>query len=493
MVVNVKGEGEKKPASPKRSHASRLVAMALAKYKLGVSPEGKTFAYHSNTPHIGMLLRSGKLGLRQTLARDYYTRAKTVPSQSALTDALGTLEGMAREQVPTPLNLRVAGDNAAISIDVADKDNRVIEIADGKWAIGNSCPRVFCRTELTAPMIVPTDDADRDLDKLWNHVNVAEDDKPILLAYLVDALIQPNSPKPVLGALAEHGSAKSTTTRRIVDLIDPSAVPLRSVPRDLGQWLTAATGSWVVALDNLSTMPQWLSDAICRASTGDGDVKRQLYSDEGLAISRFRRSVIVTGIDLGGLQGDFTDRLVTIELQRISQDDRHTEADLEAEWNKDRATIFGGLLDLAAQVHAKLPAMDSKSLPRMADFGRVLICVDQIEGTKGTDRYYQRSKHLLTDSAQSDVFIAELIERKHSNRNQEGDTAAQIRTVLTRHDQWGEERTPQGWPKNAREVTQRLHKHAPALRSMGWEISDDNGNNKSHTLRWKITPPSDWS
>ena len=189
MVVNVKGEGEKKPAPPKRSQASRLVTMALTKYKLGVSPEGKTFAYLADTSHIGMLLRSGKLGLRQSLARDYYVKAKTVPSQSALTDALGTLEGMAREQVPIPLNLRVAGDNDAISIDIADKDNRVIEIADGKWAIVTSCPRVFCRTELTAPMVVPTDDADRDLDRLWNHVNVADDDKPILLAYLVDSMI----------------------------------------------------------------------------------------------------------------------------------------------------------------------------------------------------------------------------------------------------------------------------------------------------------------
>lgn len=56
----------------------------------------------------------------------------------------------------------------------------------------------------------------------------------------------------------------------------PSPVPLRQSPRDADSWVTAAAGSWVVALDNLSAIPPWLSDSLCRAATGDGNVKRAL-------------------------------------------------------------------------------------------------------------------------------------------------------------------------------------------------------------------------
>jgi hypothetical protein len=90
------------------------------------------------------------------------------------------------------------------------------------------------------------------------------------------------------GELAERRI--SSATRTIVDLIDPSPVPLRQAPRDADSWVTAAAGSWVVALDNLSGIPAWLSDSLCRASTGDGNVKRALYSDAGLAVVKFRRA-----------------------------------------------------------------------------------------------------------------------------------------------------------------------------------------------------------
>jgi hypothetical protein len=87
--------------------------------------------------------------------------------------------------------------------------------------------------------------------RLWDFVNVDAEDRPVLLAVLVAALIQCDVPHPVLALFAEQGSAKSTTTRMLVDLIVPSPVPLRQAPRDTDSWVTAASGSWVVALDNL--------------------------------------------------------------------------------------------------------------------------------------------------------------------------------------------------------------------------------------------------
>ncbi len=81
--------------------------------------------------------------------------------------------------------------------------------------------------------------------------------------------------------------------------VDPSPAPLRTPPRDVETWVLTAARSNVVAVDNVSSVPQWLSDAWCRAPTGDALVRRVRYTDGGLAVTTMRRANIVTWIDAG--------------------------------------------------------------------------------------------------------------------------------------------------------------------------------------------------
>ena len=309
---------------------------------------------------------------------------------------------------------------------------------------------------------------------------------------MVATLIQPDVPHTILGLLAEHGSAKSTTTKRVVSLTDPSKVPLRMPPRDIDQWITGANGSWVVALDNLSSIQDWQSDALCRAATGDGNIKRQLYTDIGLSVIQIMRCVIVNGIDLGGLNGDLTDRLALADLERINEDNRKPEDELEADWLQAHPAVFGALLDLAAQVHHKLPTVTMNRLPRMADFAKVLSAIDQINETEGLRRYRERAAHLAADSVASDPFIARLQDINYRCTDK---TAAQILAAVTPMRELANgsivpDKPPQDWPKKARVVTTRLTRHAPALRSLGWQIGNDNGKNMAHATRWTIAPPA---
>jgi hypothetical protein len=81
-----------------------------------------------------------------------------------------------------------------------------------------------------------------------------------------------------------HGTAKSFGTRVLRNLIDPCSTALRSQPSDGRDLAIAAKNCWIVALDNVSGISPWLSDALCRLSTGGGFGTRQLYTDseEGL-------------------------------------------------------------------------------------------------------------------------------------------------------------------------------------------------------------------
>ena len=478
---NRKG-GNARGKPKEKSQATKLVEMALRDYDLGVSPDGKTFAYTQRSPHIALGLKSAKFGLRQRLAREYYRKYNAACGGSALKDCLNTLEGMALEKSPTPLHLRTAGNSEAVYIDMADAANRVIEIRDGTWSIEETAPYMFRRTDLTRPLIEPIKGG-RKLSKLWQHVNIDPLDRPLLLAVLVDALVKPSTSKPVTGFLAEHGSAKTTTAKRVVELIDPSIPLVRCPPKDLDTWVVAASGSWAVALDNLSSIPEWLSDAICRASTGDGNVKRELYSDDELSVFNFRRCVIITGIDVGGLNGDLADRLMPIKLHAIEK--RLSETELEAQWEADRAAIFGGLLSFAAKVHRKLPTAEQVSLPRMADFGQVLWTIDTISGSDGVCRYRDSGKQMMSDSAQSNSFVSRMIEMGYDT----GDSAQTANQILRNVVYTNGAAIPVDWPKKPRAVTTLLNKHAPAMRLLGWTIVNDEGKNKECVIKWTIRPP----
>lgn len=468
----------------KRSQSSQLVDMARDKYNLGVSDDGQPYGTYPDAPHVALPLRGGKLGLRASLARDYFEKHETVPSSQALADACTVLEGYAMQVKPRPLHLRVAEHVGRIYIDMVDKADRIIVIGGGDWHITDTAPVVFRRTELSAPMPDPIGSGG-DIEKLWHHVNVAEADQAVLLAVMVAAWVQPDVPHVVLGLIAEHGSAKSTTTRRIVALIDPSIAPLRMPPRDIEQWVTAANGSWVVAVDNVSTIPPWWSDALCRAATGDALTKRRLYTDADLAVLKFRRCGILNGIDLGGLAGDLADRLALADLTRITK--RRDEAQLESDWQRDYPSILGGLLDLAAEVHKMLPTVKVEGgLCRMADFTKTLACVDQIRGSRGLDRYRERTSHLAADSLAADSFISELVAQQYSSEDR---TAREILELLTPTEK--EWRRPRDWPRNARIVTTQLTRHAPALRARGWTVEHDHGRNHDKVTRWTVVPPRD--
>ena len=111
-------------------------------------------------------------------------------------------------------------------------------------------------------------------------------------------------------------------------------------------------------IDNLSDMHPWLSDSICRAVTGDGDVRRKLYTDGEHTVFAFRRCICLNGIDLGATRGDLAERMLPITLERISESKRRSVDEIWARWKQQHARILGAILDLAVQVIAALPSVE---------------------------------------------------------------------------------------------------------------------------------------
>src|SRR5207253_9109386 len=179
--------------------------------------------------------------------------------------------------------------------DLADKDWRAVEVTGRGWRIVANPPVRFIRPRGLLPLSQPASGGC--VAELRDYLNVSSDAAwQLAVAWLVAAFF-PHGPYPVLALHGEQGSAKSTMARLLRSLIDPNAAPLRSEPREARDLIISATNGWLVALDNLSHLPPWLSDALCRLSTGGGFATRELYTDSEEVIFDAQRPVILTGIE----------------------------------------------------------------------------------------------------------------------------------------------------------------------------------------------------
>ncbi|MGW2092072.1 hypothetical protein [Promicromonospora sukumoe] len=462
-----------------KSAAAVLVDLALKRYDLGCTPDGDAYAVPRTGGNVVRMLRGGRSSLRAELAKAYRQQTGAIAGQQALADALLVLQGTAGEAEPEDVHIRVAEHDGATWIDLGDAAEHVVRVGIDGWSVVTEAPVLFRRTALTGALPMPEEGGS--LDDLWALLNVTEADRPLVLAWLVAALGWERIPHPMLALLGEQGTGKSSATKNLVQLVDPSPVPLRKPPRDADGWVTAAQGSWVVGLDNLSAIQPWLSDSLCRAVTGDGDVRRELFSDDGLAVFSFRRVLVMNGIDVGAMAPDLADRSIVVNLDRITEDRRRPESQLLTAWESAWPRVFGALLSQVRAAKARVRSVRLEAMPRMADFAMVLAALDQIHGTDSLTAYADQANSAALDAVTSDPFLAALAEA--ITEPWQG-SAADLHALVQ-----PDGLPPRSWPRSVRAVAGVLKRNAPALRSAGWTVDDLGARNRQKVTVWALTPP----
>ena len=307
-------------------------------------------------------LRGGPF--RRWIARLFYDAQGKAAGGQALADALGVLEGEALFRgLEHEVHLRVAEHNGAIYIDLGDEYWQLIRVTAAGWEIVPEAEVRFRRSRGMRPLPYPV--AGGTLDELRDFVNVDDDGWPLFAAWLVAAL-RPRGPYPVLQLHGEQGSAKSTSARVGRELVDPNAAPLRSEPRDGRDLMVAARNGWLIGYDNVSSLPTWLSDAVCRLSTGGGFSTRELYSDLDEILIDVQRPVLLNGIEDLATRGDLLDRSVVLYLPRIER--YRPEHVFWAAFAEARPRMLGALLDGLSAALANVADVRLARPPRMADF-----------------------------------------------------------------------------------------------------------------------------
>ena len=279
----------------KMSQAQILTAMLDIEYVFR-APDGES-CYATvavNDHHETWPVRSK--GFRRWLVGKFYAIERKPPAAQAMADALGAIEARAQFCGNVhDVHVRIAGGGGVIYLDLANEAWEVVEVTARGWRIITDPLVKFRRARAMLPL--PRPERGASLHDLRSFVNVRDDEQFALIVAWTIAAARPRGPYPVLVLGGEHGSAKSTTAQSLRALIDPNTAMLRAEPRDVRDVMIAASNGWIVALDNLSSLEAWLSDALCRLATGGGFSTRELYSDNDEMIFAAQRPVITNGIE----------------------------------------------------------------------------------------------------------------------------------------------------------------------------------------------------
>jgi hypothetical protein len=421
-------------------------------------------------------------GFRSWLCHHYYLATRKAPPENAKQEALGVLEAQGKyDGDEREVFVRVGRDGANIVIDLADEPWRCVVVTSEGWTVQTVSPVLFRRPR--GLLALPEPACGGKLDDLRPFLNVQEAHWPLIVGWLIASLF-PGGPYPVCCLHGEQGSAKSTTARILRALIDPNKAPLRGTPRDERDLIISASNSWVLALDNLSTLTdrrsEWLSDALCRLSTGGGFSTRELYADAEEMIFDATRPVILTGIEDLAARPDLVDRALMFHLPEIDSRRRRTEATFWQRFQSEYPRILGAFLDVLAGALRHLPGVNLDNLPRMADFATRAVAACRALGWKDEDfldAYRDNQEDAVSASLDHSILKQPLWACFKEKLSPWRVTWPELLAELT--TKAGEKTTAnQAWPKDTRRLAGMIKRMAPNMRKAGFDV-DTNYRDKT--------------
>lgn len=450
-----------------KSQATMLVALAG---DVELFHDGdEAFARIENAGHRETW-RIGAKAFRNWLQSKYWIVNQSAPSTQAVQEALGVLSGKALFEGPQRTTaVRIAGNDDVIWLDLANESWQAVRIDASGWRIVNRPNVAFIRPRGMLPLPIPEQGGS--LDELRALVNVASDEDWILIVAWLVAAVRPSGPYPVISINGEQGSAKSTLCRMLRAIVDPNAAALRSAPRDERDLVIAGRNGHVIALENLSAISGWLSDALCRLATGGGFGTRELFSDDEERLFEGQRPVMLNGITELCTRSDLLDRALTIWLPAIPESKRTTESELWQRFNKLLPRILGALLDAVSQACSAKADVRLKTLPRMADFAEWIVAAEPKLPCKSGAflRAYQNNRASANESAiESSVLSGPLMELMEGLKDWQG-TATDLMEALS---ELAGDRVTKGkdWPRKPHLLSGELRRIAPNLRRTGIDV-----------------------
>ena len=407
---------------------------------------------------------------RAWLRRCYYKETGDAASAAVLRSVLDLLEAQAQfDCLERTVHTRIAKHAGHIYLDLADEHWRAVEIGPDGWRVIGCPPVRFRRPPGMLPLRMPEQGGS--IEELNSLLNLASRDDLVLVVAWLLAALRAHGPYPLLAISGEQGSAKTVLSKLLKALIDPNDAPVRALSREERELMIAANNGYLLAFDNLSSLPTWLSDALCRLASGGSFAVRQLYTDDEEVLFQAARPILLNGIEEVISRPDLGDRAIFLTLTPIRDVQRRPETELWREFELVRPRILGALLDAVVYGLRGLGCLQLDRLPRMADFALWATACETALWPAGTfARAYAANRRAAIESIIEADPIATCVRAIMADRRVWTGRASDLLRLCAES---ARSETSMGatWARNPRALAGRLRRAQTFLRTLGIEIT----------------------
>lgn len=425
----------------------------------------------------------------------YYKETREIHSEESFKQALDIIKGQAiHAEKPKTENIpkRISFDDYEFHYDLVSPDWKFVKITKDniEFVNQNINTPIFARSKNQSEQSSPNFLFDGNpIKEFCKFIKIEE----FFAIHLITMFI-PNIACPVVVIIGPQGSIKSSQSAFIKKVVDPSGAKkeeqLSHLPKKIDDLNIHLNNNYLVAFDNISWITDEISDTLCKAITGAGYSKRELYSNDDETILKFRGKIILNGITVNIDNGDLNERSLIFNAETIDKKARLADGEAEQIFQKLLPDLLGQIfitLQKALRIYDSVKE-ELKELPRMADFaiwGEAISRALGYEPNKFLDWYWAKINSGLEIQNETSPLIPFLYEQKID------DQWMQVKDFYRRFDEYANlnhfDKGSRNFPKTAQRLRAYLTRAKPLLDQNNYKVefkknTEDNEFTKGSTL-----------
>ena len=376
--------------------------------------------------------------------------------------------------------VRTAGDlTQGIEYDLKGDKRRSVIVTSTSWKITSNKQHKFLTPSTALEQIAPQKTTQNLLELLRPFVNLKGNDYLLFVIWLVQAFCSGNH--SALLVTAERGCGKSTLSRIIRLILEPSEVDISRFSKKPEELINTLSNLYLVCFDNVRDISQEQSDLLCSAITGATATKRALYTNNDLCVQKLHNAIVINGIAVVPKESDLAERFLVVNLEKIEEQKRKREKDLWADFQKALPQILGAIFNTLVSAMTHMRSLTLKNMPRMADaFADMLTIALALGLSEQEFRSIYAENVAKMNALRSETplvkAVRELMGKQVGKRSIE-DKAESVRVLLRNSYSGNKEELP----NSASGFSQQLEKEHDELRKSGFRANiDDTHSDGTH-------------
>ena len=455
---------EKTTKKKRKNKSQRLVELVVSQCELWNSGDSVAYASYLVGDHWENW-RVGSTQFRRWAFGLYYATHHDVMTDATYSNVQCLLEQQALQGRHHETYRRVARVGDTIFIDLGNPKWECVETTADGWKVIDKPPVKFLRGGNTGALPMPEHGGN--MDELRPLVASTQENWERMKGFVLDAF-KGHKPYFVLVVHGTQGSGKTYACEKLRMTIDPCLkAALSRLPKDEKELGVSASSEYVLAFDNVSRLPQLLSDTLCMVSTGGGFKARTLYTDGEQTIFDVSCPIILNGVPQCAESNDLLSRCLLVEKPPRNEEDQRTEKELDARYEVVKGRVFGGILDMIANGLRNYPTTHLAKLPRMADSVKwITACYGDdtfLEAFKGNEE--EATECGLDYSPIARAVIKILGEKLAYWEGTASELLERLNDIIPY-----EQRNRTDYPTDAKSLGMRLRRDTPYLLKAGFKV-----------------------